>query len=1123
MKRISFSLFLRFFSKKGGHEYPKYMKKMYFCKTTIFATLAMLHISINKVFAQTTTQNYIVSETMLDSTGFRSMKSVQYFDGLGRPNVLATGGVNTSGKYLYTLQQYDSHGRDSTTWLPAVGSTSPVFLTDSEIATKSNATYSDNQAYSTMTYDPLDRPILVSTPGTAWDNKGVTTNYVTNAANSVKKYVVTTTGGVSQSGYYAEAALTGVERIDEDGHSIITFNDLAGNVVLERRNGNNDTYYVYSQGLLRVVVPPQYQETGEESLLYKYTYNARGQLIQKRLPGCAVIQYWYDKYGRLAFMQDGRMRAASCYRFYLYDELSRLVLQGICTGGSMGGSLPATATFLQGSPGFEATSYKLHTSYQIESPSLEIANYYDGYTCVNTTAMQAVKTQMGLTATSNVCTTGLLTAQIIKASNGEKLYRVMYYDERGRLTDVRESFLNKIVSKKTTNYSFTDKPLTSKTVFTVNGNPYHTITDSMVYDLTSDLLLKETLRIGTYNPVQVLSNSYSELGRLSGSTYGPCVVGNMMAYNLHGWPTVALSVNMKDSYKTLFEEILHYVDGEGMPCYNGNISSLNYKSANLPNNYYGYKYTYDGLDRLTSSTYCMGTYMAPINTKYCETMTYNKNSALKTLWRTGRTNSGYGMIDNLTYTYDGNQLKSVEDSVSAPMVYSGAFEFKDGWHTTAEYVYDECGALTQDKNKGIAMIDYDFNGMPTRIQFMNGSVIENVYSAEGVKLKSIHRTAVSGLHPVYYGIRHTLTAAETLSVDSTIYVNNLEIDRIFGSKYYFGNGYIALGNTGSGTFHYTIKDHLGNIRTVVNNSGSIEQINNYFAYGGLLNDITTGTDVQIHKYNSKELDRMYGLDLYDYGARNYDAVLGMFTTVDPLCEKCYHISPYAYCGGNPMNRVDPDGQNPIYAPNGRFLGTDDLGLQGHYYVMDEKYFTQGMSHFDVGKCAVMGNIPRNVEKIINNHYEKLPERPDYDGFVTVGEGIAWAKSHPNALKNPTPDNTLYIDASQLDFGSISTTDFPKEGVEKAQNLFNNDNILESSINATLLSTVYALGRVNMILTNRPARSVQIVNDSATDYDWNVGGGWKRNTFIQTNNTIFGINPKIHGFKAYYYGTGTLRK
>lgn len=57
----------------------------------------------------------------------------------------------------------------------------------------------------------------------------------------------------------------------------------------------------------------------------------------------------------------------------------------------------------------------------------------------------------------------------------------------------------------------------------------------------------------------------------------------------------------------------------------------------------------------------------------------------------------------------------------------------------------------------------------------------------------------------------------------------------------------------------------------------------------------------------KELDRMYGLDWYDYTARRYDAVLGRFTTMDPLCEKYYWISPYAYCANNPIKYIDPTG------------------------------------------------------------------------------------------------------------------------------------------------------------------------------------------------------------------------
>ena len=49
-----------------------------------------------------------------------------------------------------------------------------------------------------------------------------------------------------------------------------------------------------------------------------------------------------------------------------------------------------------------------------------------------------------------------------------------------------------------------------------------------------------------------------------------------------------------------------------------------------------------------------------------------------------------------------------------------------------------------------------------------------------------------------------------------------------------------------------------------------------------------------YQYSGKEFDHMNGLDLYDFHARQYDPVLGRFTMPDPLSEKYYHQSPYAW-------------------------------------------------------------------------------------------------------------------------------------------------------------------------------------------------------------------------------------
>ena len=75
------------------------------------------------------------------------------------------------------------------------------------------------------------------------------------------------------------------------------------------------------------------------------------------------------------------------------------------------------------------------------------------------------------------------------------------------------------------------------------------------------------------------------------------------------------------------------------------------------------------------------------------------------------------------------------------------------------------------------------------------------------------------------------------------------------------------------------------------------------------NPARTDQDKQPYKFNGKELDRAFGWDAYDYGARTYNPAIGRFLTPDPMCEKYYSISPYAYCGNNPVRFIDPDGRD----------------------------------------------------------------------------------------------------------------------------------------------------------------------------------------------------------------------
>ena len=394
------------------------------------------------------------------------------------------------------------------------------------------------------------------------------------------------------------------------------------------------------------------------------------------------------------------------------------------------------------------------------------------------------------------------------------------------------------------------------------------------YDYTDRVSKVEHTLGGT--KITLADYTYDSFGRLSTkSLHGSAANKLTYAYNLRSWLTGITS--------TRFTQNLYYNTGVGTARYNGNISSMTWKSGN-ESTVRGYKFTYDGLDRMLNATYGETAGISTNANRFSENVTgYDKNGNIKGLQRYGQLSStAYGMIDNLTLTLNGNQLNRVDDAVTAS-AYNGGFEFKNGANAADEYSYDANGNLTKDLNKGISGITYNFLNLPNVVTFSDGSTITYTYGADGTKLRTVHKIGSTTTTTDYCG--------------NVIYENGVQ--KLLLTE----EGYITLSDS---KYHYYLKDHQGNNRVVISQSGTVEETSHYYPFGGVF---ASAGNVQPYKYNGKELDTKKGLNWYDYGARHYDAVLGRFITVDALYDKHFKVSPYVYCGNEPVGRIDPDGND----------------------------------------------------------------------------------------------------------------------------------------------------------------------------------------------------------------------
>ena len=821
---------------------------------------------------RTAGRSHVVSREMTDTSGTSYMEDIRYFDGLGRPVQTLYAGAASDGSDLADFTDYSTRGRVWRQWKPtAVTGFSGAFISD--LPSRARTQHADSRPYTETIHAecPLDRPMSVTAKGDAWAKHPERIFYTCNTENgnlSCRQFSVSPTAALRDNGVYPAAVLHVVRHTDADGNLSFRFTDKQGRTVLDRvMNGSvaHDTYYVYdASGLLRFVLPPamdgDFSVSAQERYAYRYTYDGLGRLTEKKLPGCPPVKYVYDAMDRVAFSQDGNGAVSGKWKFYAYDALGHEVATGMMPlSGTPLSSIPVWTkdyTTANGtSAGIATTGYSTAYGYPSEAEVYTV-NYYSDYNYLQIPVFKAVSDSLqyrslsgyDTRATSEGSTYGKLTGTRLRSTAGDEILTAYYYDTLGRV--VQKASTNHLggYDRYLYGYDFRGKVVSSMHIHSAPGKQTLTETCAYTYD-HRERLLEVRHRLNGGSEVLLARYTYDNQGRRNTVSYHNGAENLTYSYNIQDWLTGISG--------TKFTQTLGYGSH-----YNGNISSMDWTADGAS---HSYTFTYDGLNRLRNAIHGTGAYTEKVTE-------YDKNGNILALQRYDN-----GLIDALTYTYNGNRLTQVEDSTGH------AAGFTDGASTANEYTYDNNGNLTKDLNKGISGIAYNSLNLPIKVTFNDGSTIDYVYAADGNKLRTVH--VISG------------TTTQKDYCGNVVYENG--IPKLLLTEV----GYVDL-SASAPAYCYYLKDHQGNNRVVINSSGTVQETNHYYPFGGLF--ASTG-NVQPYKYNGKELDTKKGLDWYDYGARHYDAALGRWFVVDPLAEERYSNSVYSYTGNNSINKIDPNG------------------------------------------------------------------------------------------------------------------------------------------------------------------------------------------------------------------------